>query len=128
MGWSLLSGHPHWWRLRYSEFELLRSIYSSADLRDIQVGLKGCGVNTAHRIARYGLGDSLLAMVHRHSDADLVLALNDWRDELRDVLRHDPQRHIGLKHKALADAVTDTFPSHKILLAYAKPLTSWSRG
>jgi Holliday junction resolvase YEN1 len=84
-----------------------------------------CGRNIAYGVARYGLGDTLLQAAETMHQCDLIEFLFGWREDLRDVLRHDPKGYIGHKCMSLATSITDTFPSTEILVAYVAPLTSW---
>lgn len=60
------------------------------------------------------------------SAPDSSTALAAWRAELCDVLRTDPQRHIGSLRPAAASHISDTFPTQEVLEAYTKPLSSLS--
>jgi hypothetical protein len=95
-----------------------------------QNGLKGCGINIAYGLAKYGLGDSLLRAAKMHYDDAAALAsfLVDWRVELQTLLRTDPDGHIGRQCKSVADNIRETFPLPHVVLAYTHPLTSWSHG
>lgn len=89
-----------------------------------QGGVPGCGAALASRVALYGLGDQLLDIATHNSGSDLDGALAGWRDELRRVLRNDPQNLIGRRCGSIASKISNTFPSPVILRAYANPLTS----
>jgi Holliday junction resolvase YEN1 len=52
--------------------------------------------------------------------------LFEWREELRTLLRTDPDGHIGRRCVAIADKVDKSFPDCHVVLAYTQPTTSWS--
>lgn len=81
-------------------------------------GLKGCGTSTASGVVKYGLGPMLFKAV---SAPDSSTALAAWRAELCDVLRTDPQQHIGSLRPAVASHIGDTFPTQEVLEAYTNP-------
>ena len=91
-------------------------------------GLRGCGPKIAYGIARYGLGRDLIWACQSYTDAQLTMYLSDVRRELRHLLRTDPLGLIGQRCPALANNVTESFPSIQVLRYYTEPLTSWSRG
>lgn len=72
----------------------------------------------------YGLGDQLLDIAIRNDGSDIDGALAGWRDDLRRVLRQDPQNLIGRRCGSIASKISSTFPNLVILRAYAIPLTS----
>lgn len=92
--------------------------------------MKGCGISTAHALASYGFGDSLLQASRRYHDNPdaLTLFLSGWRDEIKVTLRTDPRGLIGRRLPKLAAGISDSFPSYAVLKAYTHPLTSWSDG
>ncbi|RDX40412.1 PIN domain-like protein, partial [Lentinus brumalis] len=92
---------------------------------DYNKGLYNCGFKIAHGLARYGLGDALLACVTNSvDDVSLRAALSKWRQELLRLLRSDPHGYIGQRCVSLAAAVPEDFPVPSIVCAYARPLTT----
>lgn len=81
----------------------------------------------AHRLARYGIGDTLFDVAASLSGTDLT-PLSDylpvWRARLRQSLRDDPEGHLHRRHPALALEVSDTFPDINVVMAYTHPITS----
>jgi hypothetical protein len=49
-----------------------------------------------------------------------------WRKELCRLLSTDPLGYLGRRYIKLAASVSDDFPSTATVLAYVRPLTSWS--
>ena len=86
-----------------------------------------CGRTIAYGIARYGLGDTLLQAAETLCWYDYFEFLAEWRENLRNVIQHDPKGYIGRKCTRLATSISDAFPSRKILTAYVAPVTSWSQ-
>ena len=93
-----------------------------------QAGLPGCGIKTAHALAKCGFGESLYEAAKTHPPHALPAVLKQWRDDLRQELRTNSQGHLGRKYVALAKAVPDTFPDIDILLSYTNPITSQTEG
>ncbi|KAF5314408.1 hypothetical protein D9619_011818 [Psilocybe cf. subviscida] len=91
-------------------------------------GLSGCGVTTAHALAKCGFGDSLFEAalnLDRESLEDFIVS---WRHELCQELRTNSKGFIGRKQVALANSITEDFPDLDTLLSYARPITSESMG
>lgn len=95
------------------------------DLLDLQRGLPGCGIATAHALARYGLGEALLAAVGG-CEAAQSAALTEWRSTLRQLLEDDPKGYLGRRFKKLAASVPQSFPSSAVVNLYTHPITSGS--
>ena len=93
-----------------------------------QAGLPGCGITTAHALARCGFGDTLhdaATTLPRDALPDFLTA---WRQGLREELRTNSQGIIGRKLGKLAKEVPNSFPDIDILLSYTSPITSESLG
>lgn len=78
-------------------------------------------------LAPYGLGARLVDAFDTMTHTAFQSFLIGWRDDLRVILRSDPQGYIGRKYKVGACHITTNFPDQAILRAYACPLTSWSK-
>lgn len=50
-----------------------------------------------------------------------------WREDLRSTLLSDPLGYLGRKYGAASKAIDSQFPDRAVLLAYIRPLTSWSQ-
>ncbi|KAF7979241.1 hypothetical protein HWV62_43214 [Athelia sp. TMB] len=90
---------------------------------DYDKGLKNCGAGTALGVVKYGLGTSLCDAM---SAPDSDMALVTWRAELCNILRTDPQQHIGGRRPAAADHIGNTFPNQQTLEAYTNSMSSLS--
>ncbi|KAI0681805.1 PIN domain-like protein [Cerioporus squamosus] len=91
---------------------------------DYDKGLDNCGIRTAHGLARYGLGDSLITCVTDSADnTSLRTALSDWRRRLKECLRDDPSGYIGKRCRRLAETLPHDFPDPDVVQAYVRPLT-----
>ena len=93
-----------------------------------QAGLPGCGITTAHALARCGFGYTLYEAATTLSRDALPQFLTSWRQGLREELRTNSQGIIGRKFVKLAKEVSDSFPDMDILLSYTSPITSESLG
>jgi len=105
-------------------FDLVSCSYSSC----LQHGLAGCGIVIAHKLTKYGLGDSLLLAAETSEPVQLNSFLKTWREDLRTVLSTDPAGHLGQRCVAVANAVTANFPDPRIIELYAHPKTTSSEG
>ena len=93
-----------------------------------QAGLPGCGITTAHALARCGFGDTLHDAATTLPRDALPAFLISWRQGLREELRTNSQGIIGRKLGKLAKEVPNSFPDIDILLSYTNPITSESLG
>ncbi|KAJ7853940.1 hypothetical protein B0H14DRAFT_3136688 [Mycena olivaceomarginata] len=91
---------------------------------DYAKGLHGCAEQTAHALAKRGLGDSLLLVTQTLSGDALVNFLKLWRNTLRAELISGKS---GRRHPKIAQMLSETFPDPVVLHLYVHPLTSWSR-
>ncbi|KAI0077668.1 hypothetical protein K474DRAFT_1690761 [Panus rudis PR-1116 ss-1] len=91
---------------------------------DYHSGINGCGVTTAHGLAKCGFGDSLVEAASTLSEDDLDAFLATWRDEIRQELRTNSRGFLGRKSPSLAKAITEEFPNLEVLFSYTKPMTS----
>ncbi|KAI0669291.1 PIN domain-like protein [Trametes maxima] len=91
-------------------------------------GLRGCGVSIAHGLARCGLGDSLLDVARTKTRHELEAFLAVWRDELRRELRTNKHGYLPRNYNKLTDTIPESFPDINVVLAYAIPVTSETRG
>jgi Holliday junction resolvase YEN1 len=96
--------------------------------RRAKIGLPGCGVQIAHRLSRYGLGESILDAGTKLPFQQLSDFLVSWRAQLRHALFADPAGHLGRKCPALANNISATFPDPLTVIQYAAPIISWSDG
>ena len=95
-----------------------------------QDSVQGCGIDIAHKLAQYGLGDTLL---HAANTLPLLESVStflvNWRTELCRVLTSDPLGILQCKYCDLAHDIwgmTD-FPDPAVIAGYLSPLTSWSK-
>ncbi|TBU30914.1 PIN domain-like protein, partial [Dichomitus squalens] len=95
---------------------------------DYSDGLHGCGVQTAHGLARAGFGDALLDAARTLPRDALAAFLARWREDVRVELRTNARGCLPRKCAALARAVPEDFPSVDVVLAYARPVTSEAKG
>jgi Holliday junction resolvase YEN1 len=58
------------------------------------------------------------------SPNDLAEFLNDWRNTLRNILRHDSDGSMGSIHMALSNNISDDFPDLHVLRMYARPIVT----
>ncbi|KAI0632888.1 hypothetical protein C8Q77DRAFT_1158338 [Trametes polyzona] len=93
-----------------------------------QSGLDGCGVTTAHGLAKCGFGDTLLHAARTLPRDALPAFLDTWRDALRTELRTNAQGHLQRKSAKLAASIPDDFPPLDVVLAYTAPVTSEAKG
>jgi Holliday junction resolvase YEN1 len=54
--------------------------------------------------------------------------LDEWRNQLREVLRLDPQNLIGQRNSMCAKNISNAFPDPEVIYSYLDPLTSLSCG
>ncbi|KAK7012767.1 PIN domain-like protein [Favolaschia claudopus] len=98
---------------------------------DYDPGCPGCGVKTAHAIARGPLGDALWHAASRSPvpTAEFRDFLVQWKLNLCEEFRLDPHGYLGRTYKSIAQVISDTpnFPSAKVIFAYVHPVTSYSR-
>ena len=95
---------------------------------DYSDGLHGCGVATAHGLAKAGFGEKLVRAARTLSRDALEDFLVDWRQEIRHELRTNSSGKLGRKSPSLAKAITEDFPSIDVVLAYTNPITSEAKG
>ncbi|KAL4071494.1 hypothetical protein V8B97DRAFT_1870676, partial [Scleroderma yunnanense] len=96
-----------------------------------QFGLPNCNVDISHRLARYGLGRSLVQAVANQKFVDFMSFITKWCKDLCWVLERDPEHHLGWRYYELACVIEEEcteFPNPAILAAYLSPLMSWSSG
>ncbi|KAF8584431.1 hypothetical protein K439DRAFT_1633570 [Ramaria rubella] len=89
-----------------------------------QKGIDGCGVNTAHALARAGFGDTLLKAARSSSSGTLSGFLPTWRKALQHELRTNASGFAQRKSPTLAQRITDDFPRLDVLRCYTHPITS----
>jgi hypothetical protein len=97
---------------------------------DYDSGISGCGVPTAHGLAKCGFGDDLLtaANLTLPDDNTFQLFLGTWRAQM--CLELSTNSH-GFPHHcsmALVPKLNSAFPDIKVLDLYLNPTTSWSKG
>lgn len=106
-------------------------LYSLLSGGDYTKGVPGCGHKTALALAQCCFGDQLYAACIRFETMPDKLQefISSWLPLLREELRTNSQNRMNEKEPALAARLTDkTFPPANIVLLYACPLTSFSRG
>lgn len=95
---------------------------------DYEHGLEGCGITTAHALARCGFGDSLYEAVCNPPPEGLSTFLEDWRQQLRHELKTNSRGFLARKSPALSKSIPDTFPNTEVLESYVQPITSEKLG
>lgn len=95
---------------------------------DYNQGVSGCGIATAHALARCGFGDALLTAAQTLHGSNLENFLDTWCDSLRLELSTNSQGFLCRRERTLASSLPDNFPDVNILSLYVTPATSWSRG
>ncbi|KAI0717721.1 PIN domain-like protein, partial [Cerioporus squamosus] len=95
---------------------------------DYSDGLHGCGVATAHGLAKAGFGEKLVRAARTLSRDALGDFLVEWRREIQHELRTNSSGKLGRKSPSLAKAITEEFPSIDVVLAYTNPITSEAKG
>ncbi|KAJ7804654.1 PIN domain-like protein [Mycena olivaceomarginata] len=97
---------------------------------DYDEGLSGCGIVTAHAVARGNLGDDLLheALKSCTPTTQFLRFLNSWRHALALEFSTNPHGLLSRKHGAIAATIagTPSFPNIDVIFAYVHPITSWS--
>ncbi|KAF8193646.1 PIN domain-like protein, partial [Mycena galopus ATCC 62051] len=113
---------------------LLIALLSGGDYDKVRLcfnlGLPGCGMVTAHAMARGNFGDDLLheALQSCTPTTQFRQFLNSWRQALALEFSTDSLGLLGRKHGAIAAAIagTPSFPNIDVIFAYVHPITSWS--
>ncbi|KAF9561585.1 hypothetical protein CPC08DRAFT_707255, partial [Agrocybe pediades] len=105
---------------------ILIGLMSGGDYQ--QGGLSGCGTTTSHGLAKCGFGDRLYEAALSLDRQELSEFLVGWREEIRQELRTNSQKHLGRKQVALSNSIPEDFPDIDILLSYVNPITSESMG
>ncbi|KAK7013550.1 hypothetical protein R3P38DRAFT_3206938 [Favolaschia claudopus] len=96
---------------------------------DYDPGCSGCGVKTAHAIARGSLGDALLHAASQNPvpTTDVVVFLAAWKHDLCQEFLEDPHGLLGRKYKSISQTIADSDFSHAdVILSYVHPVTSYS--
>ena len=94
-----------------------------------QDGIRGCGIDIAQKLARYGLGDALLEAATTLPLLEFVTTFCvKWRNEVCQTLISDPLGILQRRYRELALTIQMMldFPSPFIIASYLGPLTSWS--
>ena len=95
---------------------------------DYSKGLNGCGVTTAHGLAKCGFGDSLVRAARSLPRSELEDFLVGWREDIRAELRTNSRGHLQRKSPTLAKSIDEDFPDVEVLLSYTNPITSEEKG
>ncbi|KAJ7490771.1 PIN domain-like protein [Mycena latifolia] len=107
---------------------LLIALLSGGDYH--QQGIPGCGIVTAHAIARGSFGDKLLheALQNPTPTAEFLDFLISWKEALQSEFSTNAHGLLGRRHPAIAAAIAQTpaFPDLDVIFAYVHPITSWS--
>ena len=118
--------------LRGGDYDQVRLTHSHTHLHirsptstPLQQGIDGCGIVTAHALARAGLGDTLLTAALT-SPFELQSILPTWRKAVRTEISTNASGHGHRKSPALAKRITDSFPNLDVLRCYTHPITSES--
>ncbi|VDC04208.1 unnamed protein product [Peniophora sp. CBMAI 1063] len=91
---------------------------------DYSEGVKGCGMKTAHGLARCGFGDELFDAVQTRSRDDLPAFLVGWNARLRDELKTNSKGMLDKRMLKLAREWPENFPDLEVLYLYTDPVTS----
>lgn len=91
---------------------------------DYSEGVQGCGIKTAHGLARCGFGDELLEAVQTHSRGDLPAFLTDWRARIRQELTTNSREMLDKRMLKLSREWPENFPDLDVLYLYTDPVTS----
>lgn len=86
----------------------------------------GCGITTAHALARCGFGEELVNAFNVLPPDEFQDYLSEWRDAMRQELRTNSRGYLSRKQAKLADALPDAFPNLKVLRSYIQPITTES--
>ena len=100
-----------------------------ANINFEQDGVRGCGIDIAKKLARYGLGDTLLKAATTLPLVEFVTIFRvKWRDEVCQTLTLDPLGILQRKYRDLALTIqmSTDFPNPFTIASYLCPLTSWS--
>ncbi|KAF8057160.1 PIN domain-like protein [Lyophyllum atratum] len=103
---------------------LLMALMTGGDYHD---GIQGCGITSAHALARCGFGDSLLDSARNLSRPQFVIFLEGWRRALQDELLSNSHGYLtcyGSRHRKLAGEINDYFPDMRVLELYVHPETT----
>ncbi|KAK7006106.1 flap endonuclease GEN 1 [Favolaschia claudopus] len=93
---------------------------------DYDDGVRGCGANIAHPLAKCGFGRELRHILVSFAGDQRSQELALWRDRLRAELRTNSSNLLQRKQPRLAASIMDTFPSSRVIDLYINPYTSWS--
>lgn len=91
---------------------------------DYDKGLVGCGIKTAHALARYGFGDTLIEASMSLEGDEYAEFIQCWRAALCSTLTDDPRGLLGRSHRALANKLDPSFPNRDVIRLYTHPLVS----
>ncbi|KAN0075204.1 PIN domain-like protein [Tylopilus felleus] len=86
-------------------------------------GLPGCGINIAHGLTHYRLGDALSEAFATMDVDTFTQFLVRWRNKLRSILGTDPDGVLDRHYLKLAETIPDAFPNYTDLEYYFSPLT-----
>jgi Holliday junction resolvase YEN1 len=92
----------------------------------VQEGIPGCGIKIAHGLTKYKLAEALLDAFLTMSRPEFACFLLGWRNNLRRVLKTDPDGLLGRRCAKVANVIPDSFPDYGILQSYITPLTTFS--
>ncbi|KAH8695439.1 hypothetical protein BGW36DRAFT_323183 [Talaromyces proteolyticus] len=84
-------------------------------------GVTKCGPSLAGEIAKAGFGEDLFEIVYSE-ESKLNEKLGEWRERLQYELDENESGYFQSKHKAVR--IPESFPDHKILSFYARPIVS----
>ncbi|KAJ7082704.1 PIN domain-like protein, partial [Mycena belliarum] len=97
---------------------------------DYNPGISGCGIITAHAIARGNLGDMLLTEALRSHTLTprFIEFLNTWKEVLCLEFSTNAHGFLAQRRPAIAAAIAQlpSFPDPDVIFAYVHPITSWS--
>ncbi|CAL1695341.1 unnamed protein product [Somion occarium] len=89
-------------------------------------GIRGCGPQIAHGLARCGFGDRLIQAYEDMGPRGIQAFLPQWRTEISNEL-HTNSSGL-LPHRCPSIVLPDDFPDLKILVNYAYPICSETAG
>jgi Holliday junction resolvase YEN1 len=91
---------------------------------DYDDGLQGCGIETAHALARAGFGDALVQLTDDVPQQFLV----QWCDQLVSELLVNAHHFLPSRRPSVAANMPANFPNLAVLRLYLQPMTSWTLG
>ncbi|KAK7041337.1 hypothetical protein R3P38DRAFT_2512640, partial [Favolaschia claudopus] len=93
---------------------------------DYDEGVRGCGANIAHGLAKCAFGQQLRHILVSYAGTRRTVELAVWREHLRAELKTNTSKLLGKKQRKLAECIPDPFPNSRVVDLYTNPYTSSS--